>query len=185
MIPQVKDCFKFMEKYQMLDHIRAHSIIVEKVARIIARGLQDAGMVISLKKITAGALMHDIGKTPCLNTNEDHSAKGREICLQNDLSDIADIVGEHVFMQNYELSETIHEKEIVYYSDKRVKHDAIVSLEERLQYLIERYGKNREHLIQLLRENFDLCRRVEKKLFAKLNFNPEDLAGMMKGGGEV
>ncbi len=66
-----------------------------------------------------------------------------------------------------------------------MKHDAIVSLEERLQYLIERYGKNREHLIQLLRENFDLCGRVEKKLFAKLNFKPEDLAGMIKGGGEV
>lgn len=169
-----------MDKYQMLDHIRAHSIIVEKVARIIARGLQDAGVDISLEKITAGALMHDIGKTPCLNTNEDHSAKGREICLRNDLCEIADIVGEHVLMQNYDLSAVIHEKEIVYYADKRVKHDAIVSLEERLKYIIERYGKNRGHLIQLLRENFDLCGRVEKKLFAKLNFKPEDLAGKIK-----
>ncbi len=182
MIPSVEECFKFMEKYRMLDNIRAHSIMVEKVANMIARGLQDVGVDVSLGKVKAGALMHDIGKTPCLNTNEDHSAKGREICLQNDLSEIADIVGEHVVMQNYELSEAIHEKEIVYYSDKRVKHDAIVSLEERLQYLIERYGKDREHLIQLLRENFDLCGRVEKKLFAKLNFKPEDLAGMIKGG---
>lgn len=180
MIPSVEECFEFMERYHMLDNIRAHSIVVEKVAGIIARGLRDTGLEISLELITAGALMHDIGKTLCLNTSEDHTAKGREICLQNDLHEIADIVREHVQLQNYQPAETIHEKEIVYYADKRVKHDAIVSLEERLKYLIRRYAKRKEHYIQLLRESFDLWKAVEKKMFARLNFRPEDLAGMIK-----
>lgn len=180
MIPSVEKCFEFMEKYHMLDNIRAHSIVVEKVAGIIARGLRDTGLDISLERITAGALMHDIGKTLCLNTSGDHTAKGMEICLQNDLHEIADIVREHVQLQNYQPAEAIHEKEIVYYADKRVKHDAIVSLEERLKYLIRRYGKGKEHYIQLLREGFDLWKAVEKKIFARLNFRPEDLAGMIK-----
>ena len=61
-----------------------------------------------------------------------------------------------------------------------MKHDAIVSLEERLKYLIRRYGKGKEHYIQLLREGFDLWKAVENKLFTRLDFGPEDLAKMVK-----
>ena len=180
MVPSVEECFEFMAKYEMLENIRAHSIIVEKVAHMIARGLRDAGVDVSLKKITAGALMHDIGKTLSLGTGDDHEAQGREICLQNHLDEIADIVGEHVRLKNYRLDEPIREKEIVYYADKRVNHDKIVSLEERLTYILRRYGRNQEHVSQLIRENFALCKRVEKKLFAKLIFRHEDLAGMIQ-----
>ena len=38
MIPSVEQCFELMKKYGMLDNIRAHSIVVEKVAAIIAGG---------------------------------------------------------------------------------------------------------------------------------------------------
>ena len=63
MIPSVEECYKLMDKYGMLDNIKAHSAIVEKVAAIIAKGLIEAGSDLSLEKVTAGALMHDIGKT--------------------------------------------------------------------------------------------------------------------------
>ena len=179
MIPLVEKCFEFMKKYEMLDNIRDHSIMVEKVAAIIARGLRDAGEDISLKKTTAGALMHDIGKTICLNSNDDHAAKGVEICLKNHLDEIAEMVGEHVTLQSYNPGGSINEKEIVYYADKRVNHDVVVSLEKRLEYLLKRYGRNKEHLFELIRENFDLCKRVEEKLFAKLSFRPEEMAEMV------
>ena len=68
----------------------------------------------------------------------------------------------------------------MYYADKRVKHDEIVSLEERLEYLIRRYGQSMEHPIPLLREGFDLWKAVENKLFTRLDFGPEDLAKMVK-----
>ncbi len=180
MIPSVEKCFEFMKKYEMLDNIRDHSIVVEKVAGIIARGLRVAGEDISLKKTTAGALMHDIGKTICLNSNDDHAAKGVEICLQNHLDEIAEMVGEHVRLKSYNLGGAISEKEIVYYADKRVNHDVVVSLEKRLEYLLKRYGRNKEHLFELIRENFDLCKGVEEKLFAKLSFRPEEVADMIE-----
>jgi putative nucleotidyltransferase with HDIG domain len=85
MIPSVKECLELMEQYGMLDNIKAHSIMVQKIATIIGQGLKDTGMDISLEKIAAGALLHDIGKTLCLNTGDDHEAKGREICLENHL----------------------------------------------------------------------------------------------------
>ena len=53
-----------------------------------------------------------------------------------------------------------------------------VSLEDRLAYILERYGKNKEGFCQAIRMNFELCKRVEKKLFKKLTFNPESLADL-------
>ncbi len=180
MIPSAKECLELMEQYGMLDNIKAHSIMVEKIATLIGQGLKDAGMDISLEKVVAGALLHDIGKSLCLNTGDDHEAKGREICLKNHLHEIADIVGEHVRLKDYHLDSPMSEKEIVYYADKRVNDDKVVSLEERLRYLIRRYGKNMKHISQRIRENFQLCKAVEKKLFAKLNFRPEDLLDLTR-----
>jgi putative nucleotidyltransferase with HDIG domain len=179
MIPSVGNCLQFMKKYKMLANIRAHSIMVEKVAGVIAGGLRDADVDISLQKTTAGALMHDIGKTPCLDSGGDHAAKGEEICLQNHLDEIAEIVREHVRLKSYEPGAAIFEKDIVYYADKRVNHDKVVSLEERLKYLLGHYGRNKKHLNELIKENFELCKLVEKKLFTKLSFGPEDLADMI------
>ena len=180
MIPSVQQCFALMTKYKMLENIKAHSIMVEKVASMIARALRDAGESLSLAKVTAGALMHDIAKTQSLKTGEDHSAKGVEICLQNHLEDIADIVGEHVVLKAFVKEGPVLEKEIVYYADKRVNHDKIVSLEERLAYLITRYGQADERLILRMRKNFDICKQIESKLFAKLPFGPKDVAGRVQ-----
>jgi putative nucleotidyltransferase with HDIG domain len=168
-----------MDRYGMLEHIRDHSIVVEKVASLIARGLVEAGESLSLRKVTAGALLHDIAKTPCLGTGQDHAAKGEEICLQNRLDEIADIVGEHVHLRGYSLTSPVVEKEIVYYADKRVNHNRVVSLEERLNYLIDRYGGDEREIHRLIRDNFELCKALEKKLFAKLAFAPDALPDLV------
>jgi putative nucleotidyltransferase with HDIG domain len=165
-----------MDKYEMLDHIKAHSLAVAKVAHFLSRTLLDAGIDISLEKATAGALMHDIGKTASLKSGQDHTAIGRQICLENDFYEIAEIVGEHVRLKNYNLNGRFSEKEIVFYSDKRVNHDTIVSLEDRLAYILKRYGKNHEELCNAIKANFGLCKEVETKLFNKLNFRADMLA---------
>ncbi|MCD6296258.1 MAG: HD domain-containing protein [Deltaproteobacteria bacterium] len=178
MIPSIETCFELMDKYQMLENIKAHSIVVTKVAHLIASGLRDAGLDISIEKVVAGALLHDIGKTPSLGTSQDHSEIGRRICLENHLNETASIVAEHVRLKDYNMNGDYSEKEIVFYSDKRVNHDGIVSLEDRLSYILARYGKNDEGICRAIRMNFELCKRVEKKLFKKLTFSPESLAGL-------
>lgn len=169
-----------MDLYGMLDHIRDHSMMVEKIAHIIALGLRESGLPLSIRLVGAGALMHDIGKTPCLNTAKDHAAKGKEICLQNHLDEIAEIVSEHVTLRQYHPNADITEKEVVYYADKRVKHDQVVSLEERRTYIIERYAKGNEELLLLIERNFDICREIEKRIFSRLDFEPGQLAEMVK-----
>jgi putative nucleotidyltransferase with HDIG domain len=176
-------CFNLMDTYEMPDNIRRHSMMVERIARLLAERLRKKGLSLSLEKVTAGALMHDIAKAPCLKTGEVHSLKGRDICIRHNLDEIAEIVAEHVVLKNHRPDGPITEKEIVYYADKRVKHDVVVSLEERLRYLLERYGKEVEHLEQAILRNFEICQELEKRIFLALDFKPEDLAQRLQSHG--
>ena len=175
MVPSIETCFRLMRQYKMLENIRVHSVVVAKIAHLIATGLKKKCSAISIEKTTAAALMHDIGKTASLRSGEDHAEVGRQICLKNRLDDIAQIVGEHVRLKDDQISQDCSEKEIVFYSDKRVNHDKVVTLEERLDYILRRYGGNNEGLRRRIIANFDVCKRVEKKLFCRLDFTPEGL----------
>ena len=163
----------------MLPNIKDHSIVVAGVAEIITAGLIKAGYQLSPDKVIAGALLHDIGKTACLENDDDHAARGYDICLTHNLDSIADIVAEHVILRNYGLANGVSEKEIVYYADKRVNHDQVVSLEDRLAYILDRYGLNNQKRCLAIKKNYALCQGLEKNMFAKLAFAPEDIANLL------
>ncbi|MFO7783197.1 MAG: HDIG domain-containing protein [Desulfatiglandales bacterium] len=182
MIPSLDMCLSLMEEVGMPEHIRRHSIMVEEAAVLIGEAHIHAGVHLSEDMIRAGALLHDIAKARCLETGEDHAAKGRDMCLELGLDEIAAIVGEHVRLEDFRPDAAILEKEIVFYADKRVNHDRIVSLEERLEDLILRYGKGRKGLIERIERNFAVCRDVERKLFYGLEFGPEAVARLISPG---
>jgi len=181
MVPRVKECYALMDEFRMLENIRQHSIIVAGVAELIASGLLKAGVDIALDRIIAGALLHDIGKTICLEQGGDHAQLGREICLRRKLQEVADIVGEHVRLRDFQPHGTVSEKEIVYYADKRVNHNSVVTLDERLQYILDRYGENNSEICRRIQANFSQCKRVEEKLFARLHYSPDDIAARLGG----
>ena len=180
MIPSVEACFRLMGQYRMLENIRDHSLVVARIAQFIARGLKDAGFDISLKKTIAGALLHDIGKTASLKSGEDHTELGKRICIENNYHEIADIVKEHVRLNAYDLNGTFSEKVVVYYSDKRVNHDEIVSLEKRMAYIMERYALNQRKYYEAIKSNFDKCKRIETKIFDVLKIRPSTLNRWIK-----
>ena len=178
-IPGVNDCLGLMEQYHMLPNIKDHSIVVARVAEIITNSLIAAGHNLSFDKVIAGALLHDIGKTACLDNDDDHAAMGLEICLAHNLETIADIVAEHVILKNYTPENVFAEKEIVYYADKRVNHDQVVSLEERLAYILDRYGLNNEIRYRAIKKNYARCQDLEKRMFSFLAFEPSDVPDLL------
>lgn len=178
-IPNVDECLGLMKQYHMLSNIKDHSIVVAQVAEVITNGLIAAGHELSMDTVIAGALLHDIGKTACLGNDDDHAAKGFEICLAHDLNSIADIIAEHVILKNYSAEKNFAEKEIVYYADKRVNHDQVVSLEERLEYILERYGMNNEIRCRAIKKNYDRCRDLEKRMFSFLLFEPDNISDLV------
>lgn len=164
----------------MLDNIKDHSIVVARIAEYLAAELSASGLALSVPLAVAAALLHDIGKTQSLANGDDHARLGREICLTHRYLELAPIVGEHVILKNGMPAKGLSEKEIVYYADKRVNHDAIVSLEERLGYIIERYGNNDERRQRAIERNFGICQRIEARIFAALPISSDAMAGAVE-----
>lgn len=179
-IPTVEICLQLMEDYRMLDNIRAHSKVVARVAELIATSLvKQRGTSLNLDLVVSASLLHDIAKTQCLNSRCDHARVGGEICRDHGYMEISEIVEQHVIIKSNG-DELITEKEIVYYSDKRVNHDQVVSLHERLDYILDRYARNNPGRQDLIQENFAKCIKMEKRIFAHLDFTPEQLASRLE-----
>lgn len=169
-----------MDEYEMLPHIRKHSIIVAKVAEILSQGIQKNGASLDVELTVAGALLHDIAKTQCLGDKDgSHAIMGREICLKHGYIKVADIVAEHVVLK-HNGNGPVTEKEVVYYADKRVNHDQIVSLDERLTYIKETYAAGNKGRQELIDINFQKCLALEKRIFQGLPFVPEKVAELVQ-----
>jgi len=187
-VPTIDQCTRLMEQYQMLPNIRRHSLVVARIAELLATGLQgrvNEHQLPNRRLCVSGALLHDIAKTPCLDGSCDHARAGAEICRQHGFPEIAEIVEEHVILQKPNPARYQHgsftAREIVYYADKRVRHDEIVSLDERLDYIIEHYGQNDASLHRLIRANFNQCLQLERFLFNFLDFSPAQLSSKING----
>lgn len=187
-IPSIPECLALMDRYGMFDNIRAHSLTVARVAKSIVTGLTENKAAVSAKNtivpdqdlVIAGALLHDIAKTICLQQDCLHAEKGSDICIELGYPAIGEIVREHVLLKDFSTERyargIFQAKEIVYYADKRVRHDHIVSLDERLAYILERYGNNIPERHQRIEDNFQRCRTLEHYLFARIPFAPDTLA---------
>ena len=167
----------------MLDNIRAHSLMVTRVAQVLFEALNNStktnAPLPAGNLVMAGALLHDIAKTQCLENNCDHARQGRDICLELGYPEVAEVVREHVILTEFSPKRYGNgyflAKELVYYADKRVRHDEIVSLEERLDYILERYGNNDPGRHRLIKENFAKCKQLETFLFSSAEMDTSSL----------
>ncbi|MBN2568415.1 MAG: HD domain-containing protein [Deltaproteobacteria bacterium] len=165
---------------KMMDHIVAHSIQVSRVAIIIVDSLIEAGAKLDRDLVRASALLHDITKTRSLKTEEPHALTGEEFLCGLGYPDVGNIVGQHVRLREYFRTPSHREEEIVNYADKRVLHDRIVSLEERMIYIIQKYGKKRENRQRIL-WLWNKTESLEKKFFNDIPLTPDDLSGILNG----
>lgn len=159
-------------------HIRAHSQQVCKVALVLTDGLIAAGISINRKLIYASALLHDITKPRSFTTGENHAQTGGEYLSSKGFPEVGNIVRQHVMLDHYFATETPTEAEVVNYADKRVLHDEVVSLDERMSYILERYAQTKSRR-ELLKTVWQQTERLEERLFSYLVFPPQDLAAQL------
>ena len=184
MIPTVQTCFALMDDYEMLPNIREHSIVVAKVAELLVTGFERNGSSLDRELTLAGALLHDIAKTQCLGDNDgNHATMGREICVKHGYDRVGDIVASHVVLKGNGEG-PVTEREIVYYADKRVNHNQIVSLTERLEYINKTYAAGNVKRRELIQVNFQRCLTLEKRIFHNLPFLPEEVGPLVDKQGD-
>lgn len=206
-LPSIGECYRLWDEYRTPANVRLHIRQVDKVAtemaglfqvakplnrRLIRAGalLHDLLRVIgrgegqvSLKFFQAAPTFEELDFYRELNLkyaglNHAEAAAKLVVELGYDQA-LARVIRAHDYSLILDPVEgpVTWEEKIVYYADKRVMHDQVVSLEKRLQDGRERYphhfGTNtaRDQLLQAA------VMELEAELFAHLPFGPDALGG--------
>jgi uncharacterized protein len=174
-IPSRETCLSLMEQYGMLPNIKEHSFQVARIAVYLGKNLMAQFPKLNLDLVEAGALLHDIAKTETLKNRGNHALIGEEMVRALGFDRLARIVAQHVRLEDaYFHNGWVDEVVLVHYADKRVRHDEIVDLEERFEYLVETYGRSPE-AVERIQALYQDTLKVEKMIFRHLSFSPQGL----------
>lgn len=165
-LPSAERIADLWDEYGMLDNIREHSRVVTRVALLIYGWLAEAGQELNRAAVEAGALLHDIAKTPCLGQKCRHDLEGGRILTELGYPELGQLVRLHVVLPpEFPLNETM----VVNYADKRVTHDQLCTLGERYAYITQRYGRGDPALEQRIAGGLERARQVEAELFGHID----------------
>ena len=169
LIPSQKETREILDKYQVPPHIVLHSEMVRRVALFIAASLTEAGISLNMAAIDSASLLHDLCKIDSIQSGEDHTLLAQEELFRMGYFFIGEIVGQHVRLKTLEINEAM----VVNYADKRVMHDRIVSLSERFDDLMIRYGTD-DFRRERIRRHYQDMQKVESIIATYC----KDLAGL-------
>lgn len=163
-------CKKLWDKYAMMAHIRRHSLLVAHVAATLAAWAAERGVNVDVEAVEAAGLLHDIAKTWCVRHGGSHAMIGASWTIQETRHyGIAQAVLLHVHWPwDLPKGAAICCLPIfVLYADKRVKHDKCVTLNERFDDLLTRYGKT-QRAITGIHQSWEQARIIEAALSRQL-----------------
>lgn len=191
-------------------HVRAHQKQVTKVALQVGKALMKKNILLDINLVYTAALLHDMARV-CDFTSLEKSQLGEDVTdekwakwvdlrrqfkgmhhadvacgalLEDGYNKTAEVIRLHQSTAIVEEPERfgILEIAVVYYADKRVKHDEIVTLDERFRDGRERNGGNdsaEEKNLYLRVEK--QTKELEKQLFSLIDLKPEDVTGLIEG----
>ncbi len=203
-IPNKQVVHQLYDDWATPKHVRAHIEQVANVAMQIGEAYVKRGEIINLNLLYAASMLHDISRVCDFSTLErdnfkedvtDEKWQKWEECRQQykgihhaniaheqlaklGFPEVAELVRLHRSLNIVDEPDSYDtpEKKILYYADKRVKHDEIVDLKERFRDGKERYGgfdgmKERKLFEEVEKRTF----KLEKELFGNLRIGPEDI----------
>jgi uncharacterized protein len=178
MIPTPDKCFALLQEHEVPPHVIQHSRVVRGVALYLCRAQILHGVKLDPALVEAGSLLHDITKMKSLEIGEGHPQSGARLLSQLGYPQVAEVVRQHVALDDGIAAGPVTEATLVHYADKRVKHTTVVSLAERFRDLKERYGKTPSALIWL--ESLEgKTVELEKRIFHELPITPESLTALV------
>ena len=157
----------------MLANVRKHSLQVANIAAQLAQRARSLGFAVDVATVRASALLHDLAKTWCLKNGGSHALLGASWSAQETRNfRLAQGVALHVHWP-WPLPQDASICSLpifIIYADKRVRHDQAVSLDERFEDLLDRYGKTAEARAGIA-SSCQQAKEIEKLLSKHLKWN--------------
>jgi HD superfamily phosphodiesterase len=129
-IPTIEQCYELLKRHKTPDHIIRHCEAAASLAVEIAKKLSAQGTKVDIDFVQRGCLLHDVLRL----TGKGHEDAAAEI-LKHEYPELALAIRKHAYLSiiDEEMNPRTIEEKIIYYADKRVMHDKVVSLIERLE----------------------------------------------------
>ncbi|WP_428558419.1 MAG: HDIG domain-containing metalloprotein [Solidesulfovibrio sp. DCME] len=163
-VPSEAQCRMLWDAYGMLPNIREHSELVACVATALAEAGRAAGLPVVVAAVRAAALLHDLAKTYTIRHGGNHCQLGGAwVQALTGNPALSQGVVCHVSWPGAIDLRAHFLPLVLIYSDKRVKHNRIVTLETRFDDLLVRYGKT-AYIRERIRESFQQAEAIERAL---------------------
>ncbi|GFK96044.1 Ribonuclease Y [Fundidesulfovibrio magnetotacticus] len=176
--PSDAGCFAFWDEYAMLPHIREHSLAVARVATTLALAARRAGLPVDVQLVRASALLHDIAKTYTIHHGGNHSQLGGAWMQERTGNPVLAMGIVHHVHWPWPVDVRGHFLPMaIIYGDKRVRHDCVVTLDERFEDLYARYGSTpyiRDRLAESKQQSLDIESALGQALGMNLHEHPFD-----------
>lgn len=173
--PDLSGCRALWDKYQVPLHIRDHSSQVALIVATLGAKAALAGAKLDRPLILAGALLHDIAKGYTIDHGGSHAQLGGAwVGKETRNFRIAQMVIHHVHWP-WEIdvnNDAFLGPLLLIYADKRVRHDSIVSIEERFEDLFARYGhteRARKYIAASKEQGLQIEKALSERLGVQLN----------------
>ncbi len=205
----ITEAKKLLKKYRVPANVLAHILRVTALCLYLGQKLKRNGIRINLPALKKAALLHDLVKIcDFKDLNQSgfgQKVNSADLKLWRDLikkygetghveaayqilkdlneHNLAEIVRKHKFSclidPDPSRRPVTWEEKILYYADKRTKHDWIVSVRERISDLNKRYAKN--PLSEKSKSIGMAIHKLERKLCQTAGLKPEDLTDQTVG----
>jgi len=198
-LPSPEECRDYFDYYKVPGNIKAHCLAVQRSAVFLAQKLNEQGVKIEVPLVSCLAIFHDMFKAVAINYDNETGGSNRFHTYKLNSEEYAmwkklraaypnmsetQVIKEILKVDYPELSALfVHEEQgytpeqaLSNYCDWITLRDEIVTLKERLSYLLQAYPEKKMFYFNEAKK----IKEYEKEIFVKLNFSPEELSVKIK-----
>jgi molybdenum cofactor cytidylyltransferase len=165
-VPTEQECLALLYRLNISEEVVAHSTLVAELARTLATSLNSAGLSLSIPLIVAAGLLHDIAKGQSY-----HAEAGAKILAEMGYPRVGEVVAKHMNIESP--GQFADEADLIYFADKCVEEDRLVSLEERFERSLGRCA-DRSGIRKKIMERLENARKIAKRIEAFIGYPVED-----------
>jgi HD superfamily phosphodiesterase len=163
----------YFRRYAYPDFLRSHSLLVGRIARVLAGARSAAGDDVDIEAIALAAYLHDIGRSPLVVGDvREHNELSALVLAAEGLPECVELARRHpvyAVLDPHTAPRTLAER-IVYLADRRGGL-AVLTIEARAAEVAARHPR---YAAEIARST-PIARAIEREIFAGLPFGPDEL----------
>ncbi len=177
-LPGVSEARFWLCEQHSTPNLLVHIDMVACLSYLMAVWLRDTGQAVDPILAHRGGMLHDLAKISARNSPLNHGEMAARLLEERGQPVLARIAVSHMLFNIHHPEHAPHtwEEKIVYYADKLVEQNQVVSMELRLRALRERYSLD----ARAVEEVSNAMLSLEREIAAAIGCSPAELVARLQ-----